>query len=88
MQTLPKIRWLLVIFLPTLAAIFTQNGFDIQAAIQTPAVVTTSLITAILAALKMVAEGMNLVDDEDPYYHTMTREGTQPEPKTFWQRVW
>lgn len=88
MQTLPQLRWLLVIFLPTLASIFTQNGFDILTAIQNPAVATTGLITVILAALKMVAEGMNLIDDEDQYYHTLKRDGTQPEPKTFWQRVW
>ena len=87
MQTLPQLRWLLVIFLPTLASIFSQNGFDILAAIQNPAVATTGLITAILAALKMVAEGMNLIDDEDPFVHTMQRD-MKSKPKCFWQRVW
>ena len=82
MQTLPRVRWLLAIFVSVLAAAFSTGNFDIIAALQTQGVEVTGIVTALLAVAKLVAT-MKLGDE--PMYYA---QGRDIERSSFWRRMW
>lgn len=71
MGELPRVRWMVWIA----AMVYVGRYLEVDGAL---------IGAGILAAVKMAQEFANKIDQEDPYVHTMGRDGKTP---GFWGRV-
>lgn len=87
MSNLPRVRWLVLMFVVVFVAVLLFQGLGIAETLRQASVLAVGIASALLAAARLAVVALAVSDEDDPMYHTMTRESRQT-GQSFWGRVW